>query len=135
MKTWILLLVLSAPAAMAVECRCDVFALPPLTASHNLPPHDLGGFSGVEQATKMGDPALCRQDCRLGAMKEYEQAFLKERLRPWVDQLVADGSAGRNCTGPTTFKIPVRVRASLDARSVGIAHQDMVFLHQSYDCR
>ncbi len=130
-----LLLALSTAPAWALECACEVYAFPPLTASHRIPPHLVGDVDAGVQEDNQLDPTLCRTRCQELSRNEYDATMLKERIAPWVDQLAADGTVGRNCTGPTTFKVPVRVRARLGAATLGIAREDMVFLHRQIACR
>jgi len=109
--------------------------MPPLTGSQSIGPLAVGDF----KTSYYGNLALdsqnaCRKECRLGAMEDYSPSVLREQLLPWTDQLVANKLAGYNCTGPTDFKIPVRVRANIGTVSLGWAHETMVFIHRQRSC-
>jgi hypothetical protein len=133
---WLLLLnLLAVVPAWATTCNCEVFAVAPLAATRRIEVFQLGEFKTNyygDYLTESQDS--CRKDCRVSAMSNYDASYLREKLAPWTDQLVSAGQLGRNCTGPTDIKIPVRVRARIGSVSLGLAHETMVFIHRDRAC-
>ena len=132
---FLLLTLVFVTPALASDCRCEVFAVAPLTGDSGQARISLMDF----KASYYGDTTLdsqraCRDECRKSAMSDYVPDVLRARLLPWLDQKVERREVGRNCTGPTDFKIPVRVRARIGDFSLGLAHQTMVFLHREKSC-
>ncbi len=135
MKWLLLSTLLTAVPAWATTCNCEVFAVTPLTASRQVDPFPLGKFkTNYYGDYKPESLNSCRKDCRLRAMEDYDGNALQEQLLPWTDSLVANRLAGYNCTGPTDFKIPVRVRALMGKVSLGLTHETMVFIHRERSC-
>mgnify|MGYP003390277214 CR=1 FL=1 len=133
---WLWLLSLSfSVSAWASYCQCELYAVHPISASNKTEIHTIdrmqGKYYGIVNAATARE---CRQDCAALTQQEYTEEVLQEKLTPWVDELVNSGLAGYNCTGPTSFKVPVRVRATLQSRSLGIARQSMVFIHRNRSC-
>lgn len=135
MKWLLFLTMFTVLPAWATTCNCEVFAVAPLTASQQVDPFPIGKYkTNYYGDYKAESLTACRKDCRLRAMEDYDANTLEERLAPWTDRLVANGLAGYNCTGPTDFKIPVRVRALMGKVSLGLTHETMVFIHRERSC-
>ncbi len=135
MKWFFLLTLFAVAPAGATTCNCEIFAVSPLTASRSTDTLTVGKFTTNYYGDyKLESQDSCRKDCRLKAMSDYHATALREQLLPWTDRLVANGLAGYNCTGPTDFKIPVRVRARMGKVSLGLAHETMVFVHRERSC-
>ncbi|MFP5458769.1 MAG: hypothetical protein ACLGG7_08555 [Bacteriovoracia bacterium] len=135
MKLWIVLFLLVCAPAYADYCQCEVFATSPLSVSNDVDPYPVGEIRGSYFGKFDAESQrTCRQECQTEAMREYDAAYLREKLTPWVRELVSNGVAGYNCTGSTDFKIPVRVRARIGKFSLGLAHESMVFLSYNRSC-
>lgn len=126
---------LIASPVWAFYCNCEVYAVSPLTSSEKSETHTIaevkGRFYGLSDITAVRE---CRQDCALNAQADFDEDTLKTKLTPWVDELVDYKLAGFNCTGPTSFKVPVRVRAKLGERTLGIAREQIIFIHRNRSC-
>ena len=121
--------------AEANYCMCQVVAVAPMEGSHKVENHIVAEFEGKFYGNyDYGAVRNCRSDCAIIGQRRYDEETLKDKLLPWVDELVAYGFNGYNCTGPTTFKVPVRIRASLGRRTLGIARQQMIFIHRERSC-
>lgn len=106
-----------------------------MTSSQKIENHVVTQFRGKYYGEyAVGAVKECRSDCAYIAQRDYDEDRLKQLLLPWVSELVEYGQAGYNCTGPTTFKVPVRVRASLGNRRLGITRESMIFLHREKSC-
>lgn len=77
----------------------------------------------------------CRKDC----LKRFQSDMPTERLRAllvtYAQSLIDAQAIGYNCTGLTTLKFPVRVKASLGRLSLGnvadrmevVSHEQLCF--------
>lgn len=135
MRIFLMSLFLLSGLARANYCSCEIYAVSPMRDSRRIEDYTVanlrGKFYGNYDLNAVRD---CRNDCAILAQEQYDETTLKDKLLPWADELVAYGLSGYNCTGPTTFKIPVRVRASLGERRLGIARQSVIFLHRERSC-
>jgi hypothetical protein len=129
------ILLLWSSQVLADYCQCEVFAVAPLSVSKKVGSYSVGEFKtsyfGKYDAEAQKS---CRSECQKESMREYDANFLREKLTPWMTQLIAGGAAGYNCTGLTDYKIPVRVSAKIGDYSLGLVHQSMVFLHYNRSC-
>jgi len=131
----LLLALTSVPAVALVDCACEVTALSPMRASQSVLPRQVGRFLGREFGEReVGAADVCLRECRRDALGKYPRALLEAELVPWAEELASEGAHGRICSGPTTFKIPVHVKAQLGDRPLGIAHRTVVFLHREQNC-
>lgn len=135
MKWLLCLFLFSVYQARATTCNCEVFAVAPFSAARKIEALPIGQFkTNYYGDYKIESQTSCRRDCRVSAMNDYDADTLREQLVPWSDQLVDTKRAGYNCTGPTDFKIPVRVRARMGKVSLGLAHETVVFIHRERSC-
>lgn len=136
MKTLLVFtMLLLSGLAQANYCQCEMYSVAPMTASQKTEKHIVAEFRGKYYGNfDYGAVKECRNDCAYIAQRDYDDERVKELLLPWVNELIEYGLAGYNCTGPTTFKVPVRVRASLGSRTLGISRESMIFLHREKNC-
>jgi hypothetical protein len=123
-------------AAFAIPCDCEVRVHSPLTGSHKMEPvviktYQLEDFSNYA-------PKNIRQ-CRESCLAEYQKDMPAERLSAllitYSMQLIEQKAVGYNCTGLTTLKYPVRVKAKLASNGLGnvadvvqvISHEEICF--------
>ncbi len=119
----------------ANDCRCEIFAITPVTGAKGENRISLSDY----RASYYGDTTLesqkaCRSECRKSAMNGHDADILRAKLAPWLEEKIENKEVGRNCTGPTDFKVPVRVRARIGNFSLGLAHQSIVFYHRERSC-
>lgn len=108
----------------------------PMTASQQIPPavvkkYELEEFSSFSKKNV--------QTCRKSCLEEFEKDMPAERLngllQVYSQQLIEQKAIGYNCTGLTTLRYPVRVRAKLGKRGLGnvadlmqvISHEEVCF--------
>lgn len=136
MKYLVLLLALfSSPQVLALYCSCDVYALTPMRMSHAVLQKPLETWEGRFYGDTTEDSGKeCRAECLSLARKNFDEAGTRERLLSWVDTLIAEGHAGRNCATEDSFKVPVRMRARLGNKTLGLVRSQTVFIHHTYRC-
>jgi hypothetical protein len=62
---------------------------------------------------------LCRKSCVNTFEKEMTKNVLNSELLSYSQELIQNNIIGHNCTGPTTLKFPVRVKARLGGIGLG----------------
>ncbi len=132
LRLFILLLGLSSLQAFAIPCQCEVMFFAPSTASHKQKPtsfknYDLEGFDSY----KVKNQYACRESC----LKEFTTDMPTERVNALLVQyskaMIDERVLGYNCTGLSTYKYPVRVKASLGRLPLGnVADQIFVINHE-----
>lgn len=64
-----------------------------------------------------------QNECRNSCLKRFEEDMPANRLNAlliiYTQSLIREGALGYNCTGLTTLKFPVRVKASLGRLGLG----------------
>ncbi len=116
-----MLLVLVFPSfLLALDCDCQVTAFSPLTGSVASSPHVLE-FYKLESFSKNTESsqALCRNLCLRKFHQELPVERLGEVLKALSETLIDQRAVGYNCTGLTTLKFPIRVKASLGKTGLG----------------
>ena len=116
---WFLILAFP-PNILAIDCDCFVSVFSPLTGSlaetpHILEKYRLESFSRNTQRAQV----LCRESCLEKFHQELPSERLDEILKDYSKDLIRKRVVGYNCTGPTTFKFPIRVKASLGKAGLG----------------
>lgn len=123
-------------AAFAIPCDCEVRVHSPMTGSHKMEPvviktYQLEEFSSIN--------AKNIRECRESCASEYQKDMPAERLNAllitYSMQLIEQKALGYNCTGLTTLKYPVRVKAKLASNGLGnvadviqvINHEEICF--------
>lgn len=122
--------------AFAIGCDCEVRVYAPMTASHEMPEtvlktYELEEFSSYSRKNQR----ICRKLCLEQFEKDMPQARLNALLANYTQTLINEKALGYNCTGLTTVKYPVRVKASLGKLGLGnvadtiqvIGHEELCF--------
>lgn len=123
-------------AAFAIPCDCEVRVHSPLTGSHRMEPvviknYELEEFSSFHPK----NIKMCQQSCLEEFNKDMPASRLNALLITYSMQLIEQKAVGYNCTGLTTLKYPVRVRAKLASKGLGnvadivqvINHEEICF--------
>ena len=123
-------------AAFGIPCDCEARVHSPLTGSHRMSPvviktYELEDFSSF--APK--NIKQCQQSCLAEFQKDMPAARLNALLVTYSMQLIEQKVLGFNCTGLTTLKYPVRVKAKLAQTALGnvadivqvINHEEVCF--------
>lgn len=115
-----LFLILFSTSAFAIDCDCEVVVYAPMTASHKLPPKILEKWELYEFTTYSDKN---QNKCQLLCLEKYQDEMTTKRLKALLSlygqALIEEKSLGYNCTGLTTMKFPVRVKASLGKLGLG----------------
>lgn len=127
---------LQGTLAFAIPCDCEVRVHTPLTASHRIDPVIIKTYTLEEYSSfSRKNVGQCRQTC----LEEFQNDMSAERLSALLitygQELIEKRTVGFNCTGLTTLKFPVRVRAKLGGRGLGnvadlvqvVSHEQVCF--------
>ncbi len=119
----------------AYTCQCTVEVYPPTTGSHSIPLESKMFDDGREygRLTKYSYQA-CATECRESSIDKFPYPQLQQVAYQQSVKLIKNDEVGYNCTGPTTFKYPVRFKASLGPVTLGNVRQEMVIVHHDQKC-
>jgi hypothetical protein len=118
----------------AIPCDCEVRVFSPMTAAQKPTTfkayqlEEYGSYSVKNQKT-------CRQSCQDAFEKDMPTDRLHALLLSYTQSLIQEKALGFNCTGLTTVKFPVRVKASLGQMGLGnvsdtieiVTHEEVCF--------
>jgi len=106
--------------AFSIQCDCEVRIYGPLTGPQSLGVKILKVFE-LEEFSRHSSVHhdLCRESCTKTFEKEMTNKRLKLELLNYSQELIEENIIGYNCTGPTTLKFPVRVKALLGGKGLG----------------
>lgn len=121
--------------ALAYTCQCSIEVYPPTTGSHSIPLEskvfDVGREFG--RINKYSYQA-CYSDCKAASTEKFPYPQLQQVAYQQSVKLIQNDEVGYNCTGPTTFKYPVRFKATLGPIPLGNVRQEMVIVHHEQKC-
>lgn len=120
----------------AIGCDCEVNVFSPMTGSHQMKTNVFKVYELEEYSSySVKNQRECRQNC----MERFEKDMPYERLNAllitYAQGLIKEKVLGFNCTGLTTLKFPVRVKASLGNLGLGnvvdivqvVNHEELCF--------
>jgi hypothetical protein len=111
---------LIANPAWALECDCEVQIAPPLTGSHRLPINTFKTYELEEYGSyAVKNQLTCRKHCLEKFTEDMPTERVNALLVTYAQRLIQEGMLGYNCTGLTTLKFPLRVKAILGEMSLG----------------
>lgn len=128
----VLVSLLYSSLSWGLSCDCEVYVYSPLTGSHALSPMILKTYP-LEQydSYKVSNQLLCRKTCTEEYVKDLSADKLTGLLISYSQRLISDKLLGYNCTGFTTIKYPIRVRATLGKLGLGnVADEIHVVTHE-----
>jgi hypothetical protein len=104
----------------AIGCDCEIRIFSPLTGPQTLPSWTLNVFKLEEYSSfSSKNLKICRDSC----LKKFQSEVLNNeiyiQLLSYSEDLIKKRLIGFNCTGVTTLKFPVRVKASLGNLGIG----------------
>lgn len=115
-----ILLVIWSGATLAIPCDCEVRVHSPLTGTYKMPPVVIKNFELEEYSSYAAkNKTTCQNSCLEEFQKEMPSSRLSALLVTYSMQLIEQKVLGYNCTGLTTLKYPVRVRAKLGNKGLG----------------
>lgn len=122
--------------AFALNCDCEVRIYSPITGSYKMSPNNFKTYELEEFSSyHVKNQRACRESC----LKKFEEDMPSDRLNAllmsYAQSLITERSVGYNCTGLTTLKFPVRVKASLGRLGLGnvsdtirvVNHEELCF--------
>lgn len=106
--------------AFAIPCDCEVQVYSPMTGPQESRPNVLKTYALEEY----GSYSFKNQrECRAQCLRKYEEDMPSDRLHALLltygQSMIDQRILGYNCTGLTTLKFPVRVRAKLGSLGLG----------------
>lgn len=115
-----LILTLFTMEAFAIGCDCEVVIYSPTTGSNRMKPNSFKTYELEEFSSyHVKNQIACRESC----LKKFEDDMPSDRINAilgsYAQSLISEGAIGYNCTGLTTLKFPVRVKASLGNLGLG----------------
>lgn len=127
----IFLLALST-SSFALECDCSVSIHSPLTGSLKLEPLNLRQYELQSFDTySVRNQLECRRLCVAKFEEDLPSEKLSRILREHSQDLIRSRVLGFNCTGLTTLKYPIRVKAQLGQLRLGnVSDQIHVINHE-----
>ena len=128
----ILFLTLFSMQVFAIGCDCEVRVYSPTTGSYQMQPNNFRTYQLEEYSTYSKKN---QRECREACIKKFEEDMPASRLNAllitYAQSLIQEGQLGYNCTGLTTLKFPVRVKARLGNLGLGnIADLVQVVSHE-----
>lgn len=122
-------------SAFAIECDCEIRIFPPTVASQNLAVtplkvYQLESYDSLSQKSQWS----CRNSCLKKFQDDMPSVHLNALLSLHTEKLVQEKLVGFNCTGLTTLKYPVRVKASLGNIGLGNVIDQMVVINHEEVC-
>lgn len=123
-------------AVFAIPCDCEVRVHTPLTGSQQMSPVVIKKYE-LEEFSSFAPKNIrqCRESCLAEFQKDMPSERLNALLVTYSMQLIDQKVVGYNCTGLTTLKYPVRVKAKLAQNGLGnvadivqvVSHEEICF--------
>ena len=132
MKLFLTLIMIWTTSAFAMKCDCEVRVFSPMTGSHQMDSTPLKVYTlETYDSYRVKNQLRCRDMC----LKTFEEDLPTERMTALLmlhsARMIREGVVGYNCTGLTTLKYPVRVKASLGRLNLGnVADQVYAINHE-----
>lgn len=127
---------LIAAKAFAIPCDCEVRVHSPFTGSYQMKPNSFRVYQLEEFSTySVRNQKVCRKSCAEKFQSDMPADRLNALLLTYSQSLIDEKAVGFNCTGLTTLKYPVRVKASLGNMGLGtvadivqvVNHEELCF--------
>jgi hypothetical protein len=127
-----LILTAASSAAFAIGCDCEVRVMAPTTGSHQLKTNRLKVFELEEYSTYgVAHQRECRDNCLQRFQEDLPEDRMRALLLTYAQSLINENALGYNCSGLTTLKFPVRVKATLGRLGLGnVIDQTYVVNHE-----
>lgn len=122
--------------AKTVECDCEVQVYSPMTGSYRMDVNTLKVYTLESFSSySLKNQNKCRTSCEEKFLEDMPSERLNALLVTYAQKLISGGVVGYNCTGLTTLKFPVRVKANMGQLGLGnvadviqvINHEEICF--------
>ena len=135
MKLFMILFIFWTTSALAMKCDCEVRVFSPVTGSHQMDSTPLKVYTLETYDTyRVKNQIRCRDMC----LKTFEEDLPTERMTALLllhsARLIREGVLGYNCTGLTTVKYPVRVKANLGRLNLGNVADQVYTVNHEQEC-
>lgn len=135
MKLFMILFIFFTTSAFAMKCDCEVRVFSPVTGSHQMDSTPLKVFTlETYDSYRVKNQLRCRDMC----LKTFEEDLPTERMTALLllhsARLIREGVLGYNCTGLTTVKYPVRVKANLGRLNLGNVADQVYTVNHEEQC-
>lgn len=129
-------LIAMTASAATIECDCEVQVYSPMTGSHQMSVNTLKTYTLESFSSySLKNQKKCRLSCEEKFLEDMPTQRLNALLATYAQGLITEGAVGYNCTGLTTLKFPVRVKASMGQLGLGnvadviqvINHEEICF--------
>ncbi len=118
-----------------MKCDCEVRVYSPFTGSHQMDSTPLKTYTlETYDNYKVKSQLRCRDLC----LETFEEDLPTERMTALLilhsARLIREGLQGYNCTGLTTVKYPVRVKASMGKLNLGNVADHVYVVNHEEEC-
>jgi hypothetical protein len=121
--------------AFAIGCDCDVQIYSPMTGSHKMGPTNFKTYELEEFSTYgVKNQKQCFKSCQEKFEDDMPTERLKALLVTYAQSLIQEKALGYNCTGLTTLKFPVRVKARLGPMGLGNVSDNIYVVNHEELC-
>lgn len=120
---------------MAATCDCEVRVYHPTTASQKINSAVMLDYQlETFDSYSVRNQRRCRALCLTKFREDLPSPRLSALLQKLSERLIDEQVVGYNCTGLTTFRYPVRVKAKLGALSLGNVEDRMEVVTYEEPC-
>lgn len=128
-------LLLFSSSLMAATCDCEVRVYHPTTASQKINSAVMLDYQlETFDSYSVRNQRRCRALCLTKFREDLPSPRLSALLQKLSERLIDEQVVGYNCTGLTTFRYPVRVKAKLGALSLGNVEDRMEVVTYEEPC-
>jgi hypothetical protein len=130
-----LLFLLFSTSLSAATCDCEVRVYHPTTASQKIKSAVMMDFKlETFDSYSVKNQRHCRALCLKKFREDLPSSRLSALLQTLSQRLIEEGVVGYNCTGLTTFRYPLRVKAYLGRMSLGNVEDRMEVVTHEEAC-
>lgn len=136
LRSLFLTVFLAYPAlGKGVDCDCHVMVYSPLSTKVSISPIKLKTFQLDRYGFETTENQIsCRKSCLTKFKREIKFDRLQALLALHSQELIEKNIIGFNCTGLTTLKFPVRVKAVLGDSGLGNVVDHLVIINHEEKC-
>jgi hypothetical protein len=118
--------------AFAIPCNCELIVQSPISGPNRHEPNTLKNYDLESYDTyRVKNQYACREACQDAFHSDMPTRRLNALLVKYSKSLIDEKVIGHNCTGLTTLKYPIRVKASLGRLGLGnVIDQTHVINHE-----
>jgi hypothetical protein len=131
----LIVIILWSPQIFAIHCDCEVYVLPPTSGPQSIPAKKLAVFEIHEFSSySKKSQFLCRNLCGQEVEEKLSSSDLARQLKDYSASLVENKLIGYSCSGFTTLKYPIKVKAVLGNRGLGSVADFTQVVNYTHNC-